>query len=128
MQVALVYSTDGGTTWSTPVAVQASNDNHDQFAPSLSVSNSGVLGVTWLDRFRDPANVKYQPWAAFSDDGGATFFRRFVLTTVASNPRITSTGVAHPTLNVWSGNTFYALWQDTRSGESLAWFGGVTLQ
>lgn len=128
MQVALVRSTDGGTTWSTPVAVAATNDNHDQFAPSLSVSGSGVLGITWLDRFRDPANVKYQPFAAFSKDGGATFFKRVALTSVASNPLITSSGVAHPTLNVWSGNIFYALWQDTRSGESLAWFGGVMLQ
>jgi hypothetical protein len=128
MQVVLVYSTDGGTSWSTPIAVQDSRDNHDQFAPSLSVSSSGILGVTWQDRFRDPANVKYQPYAAFSNDGGATFFRRFVLATVPSNPRITTNAFTYPTTNLWSGNTFYALWQDTRTGESLAWFGGVVLK
>ena len=128
MQVLVVNSTDGGATWSTPVAVAASNDNHDQFAPSLSVSNSGTLGVTWQDRFRDPANIKYQPFAAFSNDGGATFFNRVALSSVPSNPRISTNAFTYPTINLWSGNTFYALWQDTRTGESLAWIGGIKLQ
>jgi hypothetical protein len=46
---------------------------HDPFFPSLSVSPTGLVGVSWLDRRNDPADVKYQAFAAISTDGGQTF-------------------------------------------------------
>jgi hypothetical protein len=48
MKVRVVTSSNGGTTWSKPVPVSAAI--HDQFFPWLSVSPTGTVGVSWLDR------------------------------------------------------------------------------
>ena len=72
MQVVVARSTDGGSTWSKPVPV-APGITHDQFFPWLSVSPTGLVGVIWLDRRNDPANINYQAFAGISSDGGLTF-------------------------------------------------------
>jgi hypothetical protein len=128
MQVVAVNSIDGGSTWSAPVPVAPASDTHDQFSPAISVSDSGMVGVTWLDRRKDPANLKYQPFAGFSRDGGASFFKNVPLSATASNPGISQTGFTYPVVNVWSGNTLNVLWDDTRTGSILAWFGGVVIK
>src|ERR1051326_2848512 len=52
-RVGVIRSTDGGKTWSKPVALAPPSDRHDQFFPWLSVSPTGLVGVTWLDRRND---------------------------------------------------------------------------
>src|SRR5262249_54343814 len=69
MRVGVIHSTDGGSTWSRPVPVAPPSANHDQFFPWLSVSSTGLVGVSWLDRRNDPANIDYQAFAAISSDG-----------------------------------------------------------
>ena len=69
LQVVVIRSTDGGKTWSAPVAVAPPSDTHDQAFPWLSVSSTGLVGVSWLDRRNDPNNVNYQAFAAISRDG-----------------------------------------------------------
>lgn len=118
MQVEVTTSTDGGTTWGTPVGVTPSSDTHDQFFQWLSVSNTGVVGVTWLDRRNDPANVNYQAFSGVSSNGGMGFRNSFI-THVLSNPFNDGFGggfMGDYTGNTWAGNHLYASWTDTRSG------------
>ena len=86
MKIRVVTSTDGGTTWSKPGGVTAPTETHDQFFPWLSVSSSGVVGVSWLDRRDDPANVSYAAFAAFAFKGNANFTQSRLISTAMSNP------------------------------------------
>jgi hypothetical protein len=125
MQVVEISSSDEGNTWSPPVPVTPTGDTHDQFGPWVSVSQTGLVGVTWQDRRNDPANVMYEAFAGFSRNGGASFAKNVKLATAASDPTITNLGRAYPTANVWAGSTLEVIWQDTRSGTQQVVFGGA---
>jgi hypothetical protein len=51
--IAFIMSTDGGTTWSTPVMINqtplAGNQNDQAFLPSVHVADDGTVGVTYYD-------------------------------------------------------------------------------
>lgn len=131
MQVRAATSRDGGNTWtSNPVATASAQ--HDQFFPWLSVSKKGVVGVSWLDRRNDKKNHDYEPYAAFSTDGGATFGTNYQLSTNPSNPLNDGTGGRHMgdyTGNSWAGpNTLYVSYVDTTTGTAQAFVGGVRLK
>jgi hypothetical protein len=134
MQVQVVRSTDGGTTWSKPVPVAPARYTHDQFFPWLSVSSAGLVGVSWLDRRNDPANIDYQAYAAISTDGGQSFQPNVQLTTAFSNPTVN--GYAHNewmgeyTGNTWDGpDYFVAAWMDSSNGINMQEVvGGIRLK
>ncbi len=84
--VQVTVSTNGGTTWGTPVAVAPSSDNHDQFFPWLSVSSIGIVGVTWLDRRNDPSNLSYEAFAATANSVNALVNNNVQIATQPSNP------------------------------------------
>jgi hypothetical protein len=126
LQVRVVRSTDGGNTWSTPVDV-APGITHDQFYPWLSVSPTGLVGVMWLDRRNDPANIKYQAFAGISNDGGASFQPNVQLTQSFSNPDDVS--YADYMGSTWDGaNDFIAAWTDSSSGVAQDMVGGIRLK
>jgi hypothetical protein len=125
MQVVLISSRDGGTTWTAPVPVAPASDTHDQFAPDVAVSAGGVVGVTWQDRRRDPANVEYEAFAGFSRDGGSTVPRNVRLASAPSDPSGTDFGRAYPVAGAWAGRALVAIWQDTRTGAEDVVFGGA---
>lgn len=120
MQVRVMRSTDKGSTWSQPVPVAPPSVTHDQFFSWLSVSQNGIIGVSWLDRRNDPLNISYQAFAAFSGDGGVSFSKNYQLTTAFSNPN--NNGYANQawmgdyTGNTWAGSTFHVAWMDTSNG------------
>jgi hypothetical protein len=121
LQVQVIRSADGGTTWSKPVPVAPPSDTHDQFFPSLSVSPTGKVGVTWLDRRNDPNNIDYQAFAAISTDGGQTF-PNTQLTQAFSNPDTNGTGdnwMGDYTGNTWAGPDFIAAWMDSSNGVDM---------
>jgi hypothetical protein len=73
LQVQVITSTNGGTTWSKPVRV-APFGIRDEFLPWLAVNgSSGKIGATWLDRRSDPTNVSYQSFVATCHNGGQLF-------------------------------------------------------
>jgi len=83
------------------------------------VSSGGLVGVSWLDRRNDPANLSYEAFAAISSDGGATF-PNLQIASVASNPNNDGFGgtfMGDYTGNVWNstGTTLYASWMDSRN-------------
>ncbi len=55
--VFMTKSTDGGATWSSPVAVSSAQG--DQFYPWAAVAPEGTLNVAFFDRSYNPANSKY---------------------------------------------------------------------
>jgi hypothetical protein len=105
IQVQVVHSTDGGETWSKPVPVAP---------PRLSVSPTGLVGVSWLDRRNDPNNIKYQAFAGFSADGGLSFQPNVQLTSGFSDPNNnTEVTIGDYTGDTWNGpNYFLAAWMD----------------
>jgi hypothetical protein len=133
LQVLAVRSTDGGNTWSKPVPVAPPSDTHDQFFPWLSVSSAGLVGVSWLDRRNDPANIDYQAFAAISSDGGQTF-PNVQLTKKFSNPNNNgysdNAWMGDYTGNTWDGpNYFIAAWMDSSNGVDMQdVVGGIRLK
>ncbi len=86
MQVLFTYSSDGGTTWATPIVVQPTN-THDQWFQWVAVNDvSGQVGLTFWNSKDDPSNVKYAPWVAFWRSRGAPFKKQFALSTTLSDP------------------------------------------
>ena len=120
LRAQVIRSTDGGTTWSQPVPLAPKSDTHDQFFPSISVSNAGLVGVSWLDRRNDPNNIDYQAFAAISTDGGETF-PNTQLTTAFSNPNTNggNNWMGDYTGNAWSGQEFIAAWMDSSNGADM---------
>jgi hypothetical protein len=78
-------STDGGATWSAPVAVSPMLDDfvgvgRDQFMPGIAVDRHGTVGVCFYDRSADPNNLVVDRHCATSSNGGASFRSRAVTT------------------------------------------------
>ena len=116
MQVLVSTSTDDGLTWGTPVPVAPPTATNDQFLPWLNVSKCGVVGVSWLDRRDDPANVSYEAFAALSTNHGTSFGTNRIISSAMSNPFNDGFGgsfMGDYTGNTWSG---FASWMDTRNG------------
>jgi hypothetical protein len=131
MQVQVIHSTDGGNTWSQPVPVAPPSDTHDQFYPWLSVSPTGLVGVSWFDRRNDPANFNYQAYASISSDGGDSFQPNVKLTSAFSDPEGNARlGLGSYAGNTWDGpNYFIAAWMDTSYGNgSQDAVGGIRLK
>jgi hypothetical protein len=74
--IALVHSTDGGQTWSTPVQVNA-DPNVQAFTPTVNVRADGVIAVTYFDLRNNTApsdaHLYADCWMVTSTDGGTTF-------------------------------------------------------
>jgi hypothetical protein len=119
MQVVVSRSHNGGATWSTAVHVSPSTPN-DQFFPWLTTNSaSGTVGVSWLDRRLDPSNVNYDSFDTVSTNGGVTFVPSARVSTVSSNPFNDGFGsgfMGDYTGDIWSGNTLFGSWADTRNG------------
>jgi hypothetical protein len=121
MEVEVASSTDGGATWATPVPVSPSPNAHDQFFPWLSVSNGGAVGVTWLDRRDDPANISYTTYAAVSTNGGVSFTSGKIGSALSNpnNDGFGGTFMGDYTGNTWVGKTLAASWMDSRNGVNM---------
>jgi hypothetical protein len=77
-QVALVRSSDGGRTWTTPRRV-SSNLNTQAFTASVEVNDRGHVGVTYYDFTRDSPTAQpllTDEWFTASTDKGAHFSTR----------------------------------------------------
>jgi hypothetical protein len=77
-QIALVRSSDGGKTWTTPRRVSANLDTQ-AFTASVEVNDRGHVGVTYYDFTRDSPTA--QPlltdhWLTVSTDKGGHFSTR----------------------------------------------------
>ncbi len=83
-------SLDTGGTWSTPIRV---NDDPvgpevDQFHNWLVCNEEGVLASIWYDQRTDPAHFKFDVFAGYSYDGGATWTSNHRISDVSIDPNI----------------------------------------
>lgn len=114
-QVEFIRSTNGGSTFSAPMAINDANAGH-QFFPAIATDSSGRIHCSWFDtRLASFSTSFFNVYATLSVDGGSTF---------AMNSRVTPTsiycdgtsfigdysgiaaggGYAHP---VWTSGGFY---------------------
>jgi hypothetical protein len=132
LRVQMIRSTDGGNVWSQPLPLAPESDTHDQFFPSLSVSPTGLVGVSWLDRRNSPPDIDYQAFAAISTDGGQSFQRNWQLTKAFSNPEasgLSGSWMGDYTGSTWVGGNFIAAWMDSSNGVDMQEVvGGVRLK
>lgn len=116
-RVLVASSTNGGTTWSSPVAVLP-GQTQSTFFPWLSVSRtSGLVGVGY-----DYGNATvYLSRAAFSANGGASFVGNVNVASAGSayvNDGFGGTFMGDYTGAGWGGRKFHVAWTDTRNGSS----------
>jgi hypothetical protein len=87
--ILLTKSTDGGTTWSTPVVINDDNTSSDQFHPTLSVESGNAgndkITVSFYDRRDDPSNCLAHVYATQSTNSGATWAANIRATSAQSN-------------------------------------------
>src|SRR6266581_526497 len=101
--VYLTRSTDGGTTWSSPLRV---NDlvSGQHFFPTLTASG-GTVTLAWYDsRFSSPGTMTaLDVFFAQSTDAGVTFSPSYRVTSVSFNPNIVKrTDPQTPTPSSWA--------------------------
>jgi len=127
MQVMMAASTNGGSSFGTPVRVTSSTKG-DEFFQWINLARNGTIGVTWLDRRNDPNNLKYQPFVTISSNGGTSFSTSAPLSTTLSNPLDDGFGggfMGDYRTHVFNGRTMFAAWMDMRSLVSQDEVGGV---
>lgn len=76
LDLHLVRSTDGGTTWSQPVRVNddpLGNKNVWQWFPTLAIAPNGRLDAVWNDTRNSGGTVISELFYSFSTDGGETW-------------------------------------------------------
>ena len=111
-------SLQSGGAWSPPQPVAAAAT--DEFMPWVAASDTGSIGVTWLDRRDDPADVSYRAYSATSAHGSA-FGAPEPLGSVLSNPFNDGYGGGYLGTRsgaAWAGGSLYASWPDTREVSS----------
>ena len=71
-EVAFSMSTDGGSTWSTPIKINQTPTNNENplreqaFLPSIAVNSNGIIAVTYYDfRNDDTSGELADYWAIF---------------------------------------------------------------
>lgn len=75
LDVHFVRSTDGGSTWSSPVRVNddAAGTNAWQWFGAMSVAPSGRIDVIWNDTRNDPLVMFSELMYSYSTDAGVTW-------------------------------------------------------
>ena len=125
-RIAFTKSTDGGSTWTTPIAISDNPTGSGVFNPAVNVSPDGqTVTVVFYDHRNNPgSNVLVDLYLAQSFDGGATWQPNIRLTSVSTDASLapfTTSGymlgdyqaVAEPTnVNVPA----VPVWIDTRTG------------
>ena len=114
-------STDGGSTWSTPIKLNDQNAKNDQFFSRLAVDQvSGVMVVVYYDTINNSGRLKTDLWMQTSSDHGASWSSAAQVTSAETDE--TSAGAQanfqygdYIGLTGHDGN-FFACWTDRRSG------------
>lgn len=124
-------STDGATTWSTPLRVNddATGNGVRQHLPHISVASDGRIDVVWFDHrntYPAPAALKAKGegnvYYASSSDGGATFSANRRITDRTINldmgltQKIGSYSWYGPVVTALGSGGAFIAWSDPRNG------------
>lgn len=87
-EILFTRSLDTGQTW-TPL-MRVNDDpfgvDADQFHNWMVCNEEGILASVWYDQRTDPSNYKFDVFAAYSYDGGATWTSNHRISSVSINP------------------------------------------
>lgn len=71
--ILFMKSSDGGSTWSSPLRVNDDSTTYDQMHPWIAVKPDGKIDVVWYDKRNSANDDAWDVYMATSVDGGATF-------------------------------------------------------
>lgn len=142
-------SLDTGHTWSPRIRV---NDDptgldFDQFHNWMVCNEEGILASIWYDQRTDPNHFKFDVFAAYSYDGGATWTSNHRISSVSIDPGLLAANaeaVSSPPMSAGVASTLspnaplagkiaeyiglavshdkvVAVWTDTRDGDQDVW-------
>ena len=138
-------SLDTGHTWSPPIRV---NDDPtgfdvDQFHNWMVCNQDGHLVSIWYDQRMDPNHTKFDVFAAYSYDGGATWTSNHRVSSVSSDPGALAQATSTPPMKKPTGvmgpqtpmagrigeyicvsavhDKVVAVWTDTRANSQDVW-------
>lgn len=121
--IFLMYSDDGGQTWTDPQPVHANTPpGIQQFYSSIFVNNKGVLTLDWYDRRNyEPGSLNTDFFLGISYDGGESFTElqlnsqsmdfQFTL------PSAGDFGIGEYHQMVATDHTAFAFWADGRTND-----------
>jgi fibronectin type III domain protein len=82
-------STDGGSTWSTPVKINDQASLNDQYNQWLAVDEAtGRVSIIYYDTVADSTRKKTDVWYQSSNDDGATWSAAFKVTTAQTDETV----------------------------------------
>ena len=120
----MARSTDGGTTWSSPIKVNDDNTTRHQFFVWSTIDPStGHLWFVFYDR-RNTTGAETDVYVAKSTDGGETF-ENFK---VSDSPFTPSSSVFfgdYTNIAAWNGK-IYPIWMRLQSGQLSVWTVEIT--
>jgi hypothetical protein len=114
-------STNGGTSWGTPVMINNQASLNDQFNQWIGVDETnGRIAVIYYDTVGDSTRKTTNIWYQTSADNGATWSAATKLTTSATNETISGADSGNQygdynSLSIYAGKIFPS-WTDRRSG------------
>jgi hypothetical protein len=116
-------STDGGTTWSSPVKINDQSGLNDQFFPWMVVDETnGKIALSYYDTVGDSTRASTNYYYQSSTDDGVTWSTPFKVTTASTNETTSGadSGNQYGDYTGLSGisGTFFPVWTDRRSGAS----------
>ncbi len=121
MRVWFSRSTNGGTTWSTPVKINNQTGLNDQFSQWLYVDEAtGNIAIMYNDTVGDSGRRKSDIWVQRSSDDGATWSSAVKVTTAQTD----ETQGGHDSGNQYGdynglsgfGGVLFPIWTDRRGG------------
>src|SRR6266567_2020850 len=142
-RIYYAVSTNGGASWNTPPSGQPLlaglpiDSNIFHFHPQIVFRPDGVLGCAFYEFGNKPVVPKIDTRMALSFDNGISFTQLFSVTDQPWDPTVDAPW-AHGNPNLTfigeyfgldaSGEGFYPLWTDTRTGIQELWTDRVFLQ
>jgi len=116
------FSDDNGTTWSSEAKINDDTNHAYHFHDSIAVLSNGVVGVSFYDTRKDPANHKVGRGFAYSSDGGAHWSKNFAISNALSDETSGADGNQYGDyqgMYADSGIGFHFAWTDSRRPGSL---------
>lgn len=125
--IEFVQSTDGGSTWSSPIILNDDGGTNAQYTPAIAVKPDGSgLAVTWYDNRNDPANRNIERWGVTATVSGSTvtFGLNFRISpqfapSFGSDPVVNTVYMGDYDMMAADNTYFHTLWGDNRD-QSIA--------
>lgn len=131
VRVMLVWSDDGGASWSVPVRVHADTSSVVRALPAVAVAPDGAVGVIWQDLRAARASNCASLYGAISIDGGDSFLPEARISSETACFGEAENGVAghrfrngggdYQGLTAAGPGAFQAVWSDSRTGRFQVW-------